>query len=161
MRIGWVCFAVLFLAGVASAAPQRDLLVGRRAPDIELKTLEGKTVKLSALRGRVVVLDFWATWCTPCLKVIPKLNDWHRAHAARGVVVIGIAEDDEADVRAFDDAKLDYPVALDPVQDALRKYRVQGLPMTAIIDKTGVVRFAEAGIGKLDEMDKALATLLK
>jgi peroxiredoxin len=155
------CIVGLCIASVASAATpsetQRALLVGKPAPDIELKTLEGKTVKLSALKGRVVVIDFWATWCAPCVKMVPQLNAWHR----KGAVVVAIAEDEEPAVREFaDETKPEYSIVLDPAQDALRKYQVQGLPMTAIIDKKGVIRFAEAGASELDKVEKTLASLL-
>jgi len=155
---------------VASAGPkptraetQRALLVGKRAPDLDLKTLDGKTIKLSALKGQVVVLDFWATWCSHCAEMLPQLNAWHRTLQAKGLVVVGIAQDEEADVRSFiaDGSKFEYPIAVDTSQDALRKYAVQGLPMTTVIDKNGVVRFAEVGVGELDHIEKALATLVK
>lgn len=145
------------------AETQRALLVGKRAPDIDLATLDGTSVKLSELKGRVVVLDFWATWCVPCVEVIPRLNAWHRSLSAKGLVIVGITQEDADDVRAFaaEGPAAEYPIALDPVQDAARKYIVQGLPMTAIIDKTGVIQFAELGVGDLAAMEAAIVRMLK
>jgi peroxiredoxin len=170
MHIRVACVVVLLISGLVSAAPaaapkptpaetQRAFLVGRQAPDLALKTLEGKTIKLSALKGQVVVLDFWATWCTHCVDMIPQLNAWHRSLKAKGLVVVGIAQDDEKDVREFDGPKMDYPTAVDTTQEALQKYAVQGLPMTTVIDKKGIVRFAE--IGKIDHLEKEITALLK
>jgi len=144
------------------AETQRTLLVGKRAPDVNLTTLDGRSVKLSDLKGQVVVLDFWATWCVPCVEVLPKLNAWHRSLSAKGLVIVGITQEDADEVRAFaaGGAGVEYPIALDPDQDAARKYRLQGLPMTAIIDKTGVIRFAELGVGDLGAMEAAIVRLM-
>jgi peroxiredoxin len=142
---------------------QRAQLVGKRAPDVELSTLDGTSVKLASLRGKVVVLDFWASWCVPCVEALPTLNAWNRDMKSKGLVVIGVTQEDASEVQAFlaGGTAIDYPVALDAAQDATRRYRVQGLPMTVIIDKTGVVRFAELGIADLDKMKTAIVSLMK
>src|SRR4249919_3633834 len=127
MHIRVACVVVLLISSLASAAPttapksspaetQRAFLVGKQAPDLTLKTLDGKTVKLSALKGQVVVLDFWATWCTHCVDMIPQLNGWYRSLKSKGLVVVGIAQDDEKDVREFRGPKQEYPVAVDTTQ---------------------------------------------
>jgi len=141
---------------------QRALLVGKKAPDFALKTLDGSSVKLSDLKGKVVVLDFWATWCVPCVKVMPKLNALHKGLAAKGLVVVGITQEEAADVKAFaaENAAAEYQIAIDEGQDATRKYRVQGLPMTTVIDKTGVIRLVELG-GDLGSMETDIRKLMK
>jgi cytochrome c biogenesis protein CcmG, thiol:disulfide interchange protein DsbE len=142
---------------------QREQLVGKRAPDVSLSTLDGKSVKLSALRGKVVVLDFWATWCVPCVQALPTLNAWQRDLGAKGLVVIGITQDEAAEVRALiaGGSAIDYAVALDAAQDATRSYRVQGLPMTAVIDRTGVVRYAELGNIDLEKLERSIVGLMR
>jgi thiol-disulfide isomerase/thioredoxin len=142
---------------------QRAQLVGKRAPEVDLSTLDGTSVKLSALRGKVVVLDFWATWCVPCVQALPTLNAWQRDLGPKGLVVIGVTQDQTDEVRALiaDGSAIDYPVALDAAQDATRSYRVQGLPMTVVIDKTGVVRFAELGNIDLEKLQRSIVSLMK
>jgi peroxiredoxin len=142
---------------------QRAQLVGKRAPDVQLSTLDGKSVKLADLRGKVVVLDFWASWCVPCVQALPTLNAWNRDLKSKGLVVIGVTQEDASEVQSFlgRGSAIEYPVALDASQDATRSYRVQGLPMTVIIDKTGVVRYAELGITDLDKMKTAIVGLMK
>jgi peroxiredoxin len=158
-----VTAAVTIAVRPTPADVQRAQLVGRRAPDVELSTLDGASVKLADLRGKVVVLDFWASWCVPCVQALPTLNAWNRDLKSKGLVVIGVTQEDASEIQTFlaGGASVDYPVALDAVQDATRKYRVQGLPMTVIIDKSGVIRFAELGITDLDKLEAAVIRLMK
>jgi peroxiredoxin len=158
-----VTAAVTIAVRPTPADVQRAQLVGKRAPDVALSTLDGASVKLADLRGKVVVLDFWASWCVPCVQALPTLNAWNRDMKSKGLVVIGVTQEDASEVKAFlaDGNAVDYPVALDAAQDATRRYRVQGLPMTVIIDKSGVVRYAELGIAELDKLQAAIVRLMK
>ncbi|HEX8559514.1 MAG TPA: cytochrome c biogenesis protein/redoxin [Pyrinomonadaceae bacterium] len=116
------------------------------APDVELTTTDGKPLKLSELRGRVVLLNFWATWCVPCRSEIPSLNELERDLAPRGFKVLGVTTSDSADlVREYQkDVRQDYTVATGD-DSVASKYAVGVLPTTFIIDRDGRVRHKVIG----------------
>ena len=116
------------------------------APDVELKTTDGKPLKLSELRGQVVLLNFWATWCVPCRSEIPSLNEMQRDLAGRGFKVLGVSTSDSAElVREYQkDVKQDYTVALGD-DGVANKYAVGVLPTTFVIDREGRIRYKEIG----------------
>src|SRR5215212_1568402 len=116
------------------------------APDVELKTTDGKPLKLSDLRGQVVLLNFWATWCVPCRSEIPSLNDMQRDLSGRGFKVLGVSTSDSAElVREYQkDVKQEYTVALGD-DGVANKYSVGVLPTTFIIDRQGRIRHKVIG----------------
>jgi cytochrome c-type biogenesis protein len=111
------------------------------APDVELKTTDGKPLKLSELRGQVVLLNFWATWCVPCRSEIPSLNEMERDLSARGFKVLGVTTSDSAELvgEYQKDVKQDYTVAIGD-DGVANKYSVGVLPTTFIIDRAGRIR---------------------
>jgi thiol-disulfide isomerase/thioredoxin len=120
---------------------------GGLAPDFTLKTLDGKEITLSQLKGKVVLLDFWATWCGPCKKSIPHLIQLYKNYRESGFELVGMNIDkgDGEVVRRFV-ASMDipYPVVTAP-EDVVRSYRVTGIPATFLIDKEGKIRERMAG----------------
>jgi cytochrome c-type biogenesis protein len=112
------------------------------APEIELKDTTGATFRLSDLRGRVVLLNFWATWCIPCRTEIPELNEMHHALEAQGLSVVGVVyQDADADIKAFQsEIKQDYPIVIGDDSVGSKFGGVQGLPTTFIIDRDGRIR---------------------
>lgn len=106
------------------------------APDFRLRAFDGRTLALSDFRGKAVVLNFWASWCTPCRQEMPNLERLYREYGARGLVVLGIAVlDDEQDARAFlTSLRITYPNVFDPEQTRMRLYRVAALPTTVLVD---------------------------
>jgi thiol-disulfide isomerase/thioredoxin len=112
------------------------------APDFTLKSLNGQEITLSKLRGKVVLLDFWATWCGPCKESIPHLVQIYKAYQQKGLEILGMNLDrgNVDTVRRF--VKLmdiPYPIIITP-QRAEREYRVIGLPTTILLDKQGRIR---------------------
>ncbi|MBU6333535.1 MAG: TlpA family protein disulfide reductase [Chloroflexi bacterium] len=138
-------------AAPGAAAPE----IGRTAPDIRLEGAAGAPVELAALRGQVVVLNFWASWCGPCLAEMPVLQRTHDAYRDRGVTVVAVnLREDPATVRAFvAEQALDMPIALDPDGLVADRYLVKNLPVSFLIDRDGVIR--ERHLGPLRDRDLA------
>ncbi|HEV7891387.1 MAG TPA: cytochrome c biogenesis protein/redoxin [Pyrinomonadaceae bacterium] len=116
------------------------------APDVEVKTTDGKPLKLSDLRGQVVLLNFWATWCVPCRSEIPSLNEMQRDLAGRGFKVLGVSTSDTAEL-ILDyqkQVRQDYTVAVGD-DSVANKFAVGPLPVTVIIDREGRIRHKEIG----------------
>lgn len=113
-----------------------------RTPEVlefELKDLSGKTVRLSDFRGKVVLLDFWATWCGPCEETVPWLGKLQERYGPRGFTVLGLSVDDyPEDVPLFvGEHGIRYPVLLDPDKKVFRRLGVPGVPATFLVDRDG------------------------
>jgi cytochrome c biogenesis protein CcmG/thiol:disulfide interchange protein DsbE len=151
------------LAGCAGgeqrfAAPD----VGRPAPAYAAAALAGDSVSLEALRGRVVLLNVWATWCHPCREEIPALQELHERHAGQGLALVGVSVDDRADRAAVEDFAreygMTYPVWLDPEERVTSAFRTLGVPSTFLIGRDGTILWKHVGPVRAD--DPALTRLL-
>ncbi|HHB91114.1 MAG TPA: TlpA family protein disulfide reductase [Anaerolineae bacterium] len=129
-------------AGVAAIPSQNIPLKGHPAPDFTLQTPEGESLSLADLRGKAVVLNFWATWCPPCRAEMPELQAAWEAYGAGGLVVLGVNQaEDAATVQAYlDELGLTFPVVLDTQYEAASLYSVNSLPTTYFIDREGIIR---------------------
>lgn len=146
-----VIAGALFFAR-SQRAPQ-PLAVGDRAPDFSLPTLASGTFALRDYRQRVVVLNFWATWCPPCIEETPSLVKFSAQMQLLGVQVVGVSVDrDEAALKKFvSDYRLTFPIARDPDQAVASRYGTSKFPETYILDRDG--RVAEKLIGAADWQD--------
>jgi len=128
--------------GLPYAAPP----VGRPAPDFTLSLFSGGTLTLHRLRGKPVVLNFWASWCVPCREETPLLVRLHKTYEPRGVVFVGVdVEDRKPDALAFiTQFHVDYPVVVG-TDEVMEAYQVQGIPTTVFIGADGVVKDKFAG----------------
>ncbi len=161
-----VAMVMLAMAKVSSAGVED--LVGKDAPDIELPTLDGGKVKLSEQKGKVVVIDFWATWCPPCIKALPHLQKMaeNKEWADKGVLIWGLnAGEAKPKVEAFmKKNNYSFSVPMDASNASLKAYGIEGIPTQLVVGKDGKVAYVavgysgEAGAKKLDEeVEKALA----
>ena len=118
-----------------------DKIINSKAPDFTLKDLNGKTVSLSAFKGKVVLLNFWATWCPPCRAEMPALNKLSNALKPRGLEVIAVSTDRSInDIKGFlENHRVDFPILFDTDRSAAKQYRVFSMPTTFLIDRNGMI----------------------
>lgn len=134
------------------AANMGGLKVGAKAPDFELKTLAGDTVKLSDLKGKKVMLNFWATWCPPCKAEMPAMEEFHK-EAGDDVVILAVNIDPHLDVKAFvDENGITFPIPLDAEDKVNETYQVLSIPTTYFIDTKGNIGNKFIGAMNLDAM---------
>jgi thiol-disulfide isomerase/thioredoxin len=151
----------------ASGGSLEPTTQGAPAPNVQASVLANapnpgqKVVDLASLRGRVVVLDFWATWCGPCNVTSPILDAFAKAHAAEGVTVVGISQDnDPEDVASWlARHEVSYVVAHDGTGQAGRTYGVTNLPTLVVVDREGNIRAKRVGVTQRGELERILAAV--
>lgn len=135
------------------------LTMGEPAPDFEFYPLAApgldlgnKRDKLSALQGRVIYLDFWASWCVPCLKSMPQLNQLSSELSGSGfeVIAVNLDENPENGIAFVQEHPVDYPVVRADDEDISGLYQLNGLPTSYLIDRQGVLRYAHQGFKDQD-----------
>ena len=152
----------------SESTPAKGGLVGKPAPDFSVGAVangKGK-VALSDLRGKVVLVDFWGTFCEPCKKSFPKLQGLHTKYAASGLKIVGISEDegdDKGSIPGFANTYgAKFMLGWDEDKSIARSYKPETMPSSFLIDKNGVIRYAHVGYhdGEEVEVEKEIKELL-
>lgn len=154
--------AAIAFAAAASSANASGLKLGQPVPDALLVLANGQRVHLSDLRGQVVVLNYWATWCAPCRTELPLLNSYYLAASKRGwpLKIFAVATEDS--VPKYQLARLFSVLSISPTDRIRGPFgNVDELPTNYVIDKAGVLRYAQAGAFNLDELNELLVPLMK
>lgn len=136
---------------------------GATAPDFTLPTVDGKQVKLSDLRGKAVLLNFWATWCGPCRVEIPWFMELEKQYGPKGFVIVGVSMDDDPkkDVPKFaEEMKIDYPILVGNETVADQYGGVEGLPVTFFIDRDGKIVKKALGLTSHSEIEDGIKEAL-
>ena len=148
-------------AGTAAAALQ----LSAPAPDFTLRSADGPNLRLQEQRGRVVLVNFWATWCAPCRQEMPHLNKLYAKYRGSGLVLLAVNIDDDARIATDLATKLGlkFPVLLDTDKTVSRLYDMSAMPSTVVIDREGRVRYLHRGYRDGYEVtyDEQIRALLK
>jgi peroxiredoxin len=136
----------------------RSPAVGAPAPDFALRNADGAVVRLSDLRGKVVFVNFWATWCRPCKEELPDIQKLYQEKRSEGLEVLAVNyQDDPGDARAFfDDLGIDMPMLLDRSGSVYDQYLLQGLPDSFFVDREGNLAALHYGFMSEEKMRQRL-----
>ena len=156
-----LCAALALSAGAALPVVAPTSI----APDFKLRAMEGPNMRLQEQRGRVVMINFWATWCGPCRQEMPHLNRLYQKYGPSGFVLLSVNVDDDTRNAADVAAKLGvkFPVLWDTDKKVSRLYDLATMPSTVIVDRDGKVRYVHRGYltGYEDTYEKQVRELLK
>jgi peroxiredoxin len=148
MRNAVLIFLLVLLAGNA-----KSVELTQPAPDFTLKSLAGENLRLKEYRGKVVLVNFWASWCGPCRQEMPILDKIHQRYAPMGFTVLGVNVDKKSDKARQIAERLDvsFPLLLDQQQTVSEQYQVSAMPYTLLVDRDGEVHYIHKGYKPGDE----------
>ncbi|MDP3791708.1 MAG: TlpA disulfide reductase family protein [Candidatus Omnitrophota bacterium] len=157
---GFISIAVLFLAVGCSSTGAIE--IGSEAPDFSLPNIEGKQVSLSSFKGKVIILDFFASWCPPCKQEVPDFIALQKAYGAEGFAVIGVALVNAKDAKNFaQEFGVNYPILVDDGKVSNLYGPIRSIPTTFILDKSGKIVKLYIGFRPKSVFEADIKELLK
>jgi len=147
------------VAGDIPAAPR----AGQRLPDFALEDLDGKPVRLSDYGGQVVLVNFWATWCPPCAKEMPGLEDFYSKHRGKGFTVLAVnVGETKSEAAAFTEQYgLEFPILLDPTYELADGLMIDGYPTSVLVGRDGYIKKVHIGYLSPEDLDHEVYPLLE
>ncbi len=141
-QVGVMVMSGMLLGSIAQAETLEDM-----APDFTLKSRSGENVKLSELRGDVVMINFWASWCAPCRQEMPLLEEMYKKYAELGFVLLGVnVEEDSSKARELlREVPVSFPILYDTENVVTKLYKVVAMPSTVMVDRDGKMRYLHRG----------------
>lgn len=156
-----VCLSVLMC--IAATAWSAEL--NKPAPDFTLKSMSGENVKLSELRGNVVMINFWASWCGPCRQEMPLLDEFYKKYSKLGFVLLGVnvEEDSSKAANYLKEVPVSFPILYDNTNEVSKMYDIDAMPSTVLVDRNGNMRFLHRGYkpGDENEYKKLMKKLMR
>ena len=160
--ISVIGFTLIFSMATSYAASEK---LSGKASNFTLKSRSGKNIKLSELRGEVVMLNFWASWCGPCRQEMPLLEKIHKKYKRLGFTLLGVnVEENSRDAKNYlKDVKVTFPILFDTTQKTSKLFDVSAMPTTILIDRNGNKRFIHKGYkpGYENDYKKQIKKLLR
>ncbi|MGI1679615.1 MAG: TlpA family protein disulfide reductase [Cellvibrionaceae bacterium] len=157
--------SVLLISLSFAAATQASQKLSGSAYDFTLPSNSGKNVRLSELRGEVVMINFWASWCGPCRQEMPILEELYQRYSRAGFTILGVnvEPDSEEANKILNNVKISFPVLYDQESEVSELYNVEAMPSTVIIDRNGKMRYLHRGYkpGYEDEYKKQIKELIR
>ena len=164
LRLSFHLSPSIFLALIITVLFSGNTIAGKPAPNFSLPTLDGGTVELAKHKGEVVYIDFWATWCPPCRKSFPWMEEMHKKYEDLGLKIIAISLDGKrAPVELFlKSMPASFTIAHDPQGKSADTYKLKGMPTSYLIDRDGNIQSSHTGFRESDKqkLEKHMKKLL-